>query len=549
MSRNPDELDPTPEGEAPRRGRFDEDDEPFAGAADAGTGDGDAAGDDELIGGPPPLAEPAVRLEATIFVAGLPESSRAQVGGDDCVVIDEVDRVGEADVVLVSTRLPRVQLQALVTDLRPRTTKPIIAVAHAGGEAAAVEIMRSGGSAVVAEGNELAVRALLAGEETAASLTETYDAHMGRRRSREVGGRGRDPFTNLPTLSAFEGRLREYEQSEEPVRVGFLKILNFDHAARRLATEATGILRRRLALQYAEIARENGVELFAIASGDFAFLAPGMSGPEAQFFGRDLARATEAFAPTAHGPLGLAVGHAGPELSSEVSSLRELAQRAVALAAVQEDSMVIGAEELSRTLTSTTELEVALRMLQAIERQDPHGEGHGARVAVHAAELAQKLGFEGHERAQIRFAAHLHDIGKIGLPVAAMHLPDEMDDEHLKLYRTHPPRGAEYLLVSAGREVAAAVAAHHERWDGAGFPYKLAGADIPVSARIVAVADAWDRWSGGQDGDVPAARLIELLRAEAGTRFDPAVVDAAVEILSAVAAAQADDQQTAGLPG
>ncbi|HWH31229.1 MAG TPA: HD domain-containing phosphohydrolase, partial [Egibacteraceae bacterium] len=504
---------------------------------------------EELIGAPEPEPAPesAVRLDATLFMAGVPDSSRQQVARDDCVVIEDIERVGEADAVLVSTRLPRVQLQSLVTELRPRTKKPIIALAHAGGEQSAVEVMRSGGSAVVAEGNEHAVRALLAGEETPASLTETYDAHMGRRRSRDLGGRGRDPFTNLPTLSAFEGRLREFEQSEEPVRIGFLRILNFDHAARRLATEATGILRRRLAMQYAELARENGVELFAVGPSDFAFLAPGMTGPEAQFFGRDLARVTEAFAPTAHGPLGLAVGHAGPELSSEIGSLRELAQRAVALAAVQEDSVVIGAEELSRTLTSTTELEVALRMLQAIERQDPAGEGHGARVALRAAELAHKLGFEGHERAQIRFAAHLHDLGKIGLPVSAMHLPEELDDEQAKLYRTHPSRGAEYLLVSAGKEVAAAVAAHHEHWDGTGFPYKLAGQDIPVAARIICVADAWDRWAGGQEGDVAATELMERLREGAGTRFDPAVVDAAVEILSSVAVQQADEARAAGV--
>lgn len=538
MSGSPEDLD-NPDLEDPAK----------APAPESGDIQG-AAGDEEMIGGAveAEIAEPEARLSATIFMAGVPDSSRLAIARDDCEVIEDLDQLDRADIVLVSTRLPRVHLQGMVAQLRPRTDKTILAIAHAGGEAAAVEIMRSGGSGVVAEGNEAAIRKLLAGEETAGSLTETYDAHMGRRRARDTGGRGRDPSTNLPTLAAFEARMREYEQAEEPVRVGFLRILNFEHAARRLAAEATGILRRRLALQYAEIARDNGVELFAVGPAEFAFLAPGMPSAEAQFFGRDLARATEAFAPTAHGPLGLAVGHAGPELSSEVSSLRELAQRAVALAAVQEDSVVIGAEELSRTLTSTTELDVALRMLEAIERQDPAGEGHGARVALHAAELAQKLGFDGHERAQIRFAAHLHDIGKIGLPVTAMHLSDDMDAEATELYRSHPSHGADYLRVSAGNEVAASVRAHHERWDGTGFPDALTGMDIPVAARIIAVADAWDRWAGGLDGDQTALQLIELLRGDAGTRFDPSVVDAAVEILESLAARQADDQVTAGLP-
>lgn len=535
MSSGPEDLDP--------------DDDPGASAIrDAEDDPGEA-----MIGGeaappaPPEPPAPSRRIDATVFLAGLPDSSRQQIARDDCTVIDDPQRAHEADVLVVSTRLPRVQVQALVTDLRPRTDKQIIALAHAGGEAGAVEIMRSGGNAVVAEGNEEAIRALLADEETSASLTETYDAHMGRRRSREVGGRGRDPVTNLPTLTAFEGRLREFEQAEEPVRIGFLKVLNYEHASRRLATEATDILRRRLAMQYAEIARENAVELFALGPADFAFLAPDMGAAEVPYFGQELTRVTEAYAPTVHGSLGLAVGHAGPELSSDLPSLRELAQRAVALAAVQEDSVVIGAEELSRTLTSTTELEVALRMLQAIERQDPAGGSHGARVAVHAAELAQRLGFEGHDRAQIRFAAHLHDIGKIGLPVGAMHEHDAMTDEERDAYRTHPARGSDYLRVSAGRDVAAQVGAHHERWDGTGFPGGLAGADIPIGARIIAVADAWDRWAGGQESQVSAEELMERMRAEAGKRFDPSVVDAVVEILSAVAAREADAAQTAGV--
>lgn len=528
MSSGPEDLDP--------------DDDPGAVA----TAENDPG--EEMIGGAPQApAAPARRLNATLFLAGLPESSRQLIARDDCTVVEDPERAAEADVLVVSTRLPRVQVQALVTDLRPRTGKQIIALAHAGGEAGAVEIMRSGGNAVVAEGNEEAIRALLADEETSASLTETYDAHMGRRRSREIGGRGRDPVTNLPTLSAFEGRMREFEQAEEAVRIGFLKILNYEHVERRLASEATDILRRRLAMQYAEIARENAVELFALGPADFAFLAPDMTAAEVPYFGRELTRVTESYAPTVHGALGLAVGHAGPELSSDLPSLRELAQRAVALAAVQEDSAVIGAEELSRTLTSTTELEVALRLLQAIERQDPAGGSHGARVALHAAELAQRLGFEGHDRAQIRFAAHLHDIGKIGLPVAAMHEHDAMEETEREAYHTHPARGADYLRVSAGRDVAAAVGAHHERWDGAGFPAGLAGLDIPIGARIIAVADAWDRWSGGGERGAPAVELIERLRADAGKRFDPSVVDAAVEILSAVAAREADEAQTAGL--
>lgn len=512
--------------------------------------DDPAAGDsppDELVGEdfagdliPDDLDEVSVsaipQIDATIVVMGVPESTRQQFTRSGARVFDlapeDLGGAESADLIVVSTRVPRGQCQSIVSALMERTTKPVVALAHAGGEASAVEIMRAGGTAVVAEGNEDALRAFLANDDHSTPLAETYETQVGRRRSRDLGGRARDPVTNLPAAAGFEARLREIEQTGEPMRIGFLRVLNFDQTARRLALEATGILRRRLAAHYQEVARLREIELFSLGPADFAFVAPALDADGAERLGRELARFTESFSPTIHGPLGLAVGHAGQESGSDVGGLRELAQRAVGVAAVQEGSAVVSAEELSRTLTSTTELEVALRLLFAVERHDPAGPSHGTRVAGYAAELAQRLGFEGTDRAHIRFAAHLHDIGKIGLPVAGMFDDGALADEALAAYRSHAERGERYLRISAGRDIAAAVRAHHEHWDGSGFPDGLARIEIPVAARIIAVADAWDRLATPAEGTGPPPEAIgAVLREAAGTRFDPSVVDAAVELL------------------
>ncbi|MEX2222011.1 MAG: HD domain-containing phosphohydrolase [Candidatus Rokuibacteriota bacterium] len=505
--------------------------EDFAGDLSPGDLPGDL--DDDLDDVPAPVNPP---IDATIVVLGVPESARQQLVRAGARVFDllpeDLGSAETADVIVVSTRVPRGQCQSIVSALMERSGQPIVALAHAGGEASAVEIMRAGGTAVVAEGNEDALRAFLADDDYSTPLAETYETQVGRRRSQDLGGRAKDPVTNLPAAAGFEARLREIEQTGEPMRIGFLRVLNFDQTARRLAFEATGILRRRLAAQYQEVARLRDIELFSLGPADFAFVAPALDPEGAERLGRELARFTESFSPTVHGPLGLAMGHAGQESGSEVGGLRELAQRAVGVAAVQEGSAVVSAEELSRTLTSTTELEVALRLLFAIERHDPAGPSHGTRVAGYAAELAQRLGFEGTDRAHIRFAAHLHDIGKIGLPVAAMFDQGSLDEEALAAYRSHPERGERYLRISAGRQIAVAIRAHHEHWDGSGFPDGLAGIEIPVAARIIVVADAWDRMATQSEGGAPPPEtIIAALREAAGTRFDPSVVDAAVELL------------------
>ncbi|GIV00959.1 MAG: hypothetical protein KatS3mg014_2574 [Actinomycetota bacterium] len=130
----------------------------------------------------------------------------------------------------------------------------------------------------------------------------------------------------------------------------------------------------------------------------------------------------------------------------------------------------------------------------------------------------------------VRLAGLLHDVGKVGIPPEAVHGPDDLEGECLEAYRRHVERGARYARVSAGAQVADAIRHHHERWDGSGFPDGLAGEAIPLLARILAVADAYDRFrtTPREDGTAPTpSECLEHLRQEAGSAFDPVVVEAA----------------------
>lgn len=393
--------------------------------------------------------------------------------------------------------------------------------------------MRAGGAGVVAEGNEAALAAFLTGEGHGASLVETYDRRQSSSSGYEDPSRSRDEVTGLPRESGFLRRLGELGAGGEVPRVAFARVLRFEHAARRLSAAGADLVRRRLALQYQQIARAHDVELFALGSADFGLLSETLSPHRAERLGLAMAEVTETFAPAGNRTLCLALGHAGPEVTTEPTLLRELAQRALVVAAAQPHSAVVGAEALSLGVSSTTELETAIRLLDFVERHDGHAPGHGARVAETAAALGRVLGVEGPARSQLPLAAHRHDIGKVGLPVDAMAWREEMSDDDRWSYRAHPVRGADYLRVSAGPEVAEAVRAHHEHWDGNGFPDGMAGEEIPLAARILAVADRMDdlRTAGPADA-------VLALSPDAGSRYDPAVV-AAVEAMLAAGMAEA----------
>jgi response regulator RpfG family c-di-GMP phosphodiesterase len=172
-------------------------------------------------------------------------------------------------------------------------------------------------------------------------------------------------------------------------------------------------------------------------------------------------------------------------------------------------------------------------LARALEAKDAYTRGHSIRVSQYAVGTAQQLGFDGGSLDGIRLGGELHDIGKIGTREAVLHKPGTLTDDEFRQITEHPVLGERMLLPLAQEspDVLRIVRSHHERLDGRGFPDGLSGENIPIEARIVAVADAFDAMTTERpyrDSRPPDAAVAELRRV-AGTQLDPAAVEAFVD--------------------
>lgn len=164
-----------------------------------------------------------------------------------------------------------------------------------------------------------------------------------------------------------------------------------------------------------------------------------------------------------------------------------------------------------------------------------HGPGfgdHGSRVAVLAHATARHLGLSHRDTARLRIAALIHDIGKTNVDPEILEKTTDLSDTEMDAVRQHPTIGHDQLVGVAHRSVAEAVLCHHERWDGAGYPNGLKGADIPLFARIILVADAYDVMTTGRSYrlQLTSSHAGEQLNQLAGRQFDPEIVGAFASI-------------------
>jgi putative nucleotidyltransferase with HDIG domain len=188
----------------------------------------------------------------------------------------------------------------------------------------------------------------------------------------------------------------------------------------------------------------------------------------------------------------------------------------------------------SRPAPSTQSAEPRIRLLKKLatdlEASDPYTHGHSRRVARYATLIASQLGLAPSDVAKIRTAAALHDVGKVHTPIAILHKPGRLTDEEFAVIKRHPVDGARMigLQVEDDAELEAIVLHHHERLDGTGYPSRLSGTDIPLGARIIAVADTFDAITSKRPyrPAKPHKAALDILRAEAGTQLDPDAVRA-----------------------
>lgn len=181
-------------------------------------------------------------------------------------------------------------------------------------------------------------------------------------------------------------------------------------------------------------------------------------------------------------------------------------------------------------------IEILERLAKAAEYRDDGTRRHTERVGIYSARLARALGLDEPQVELIRRAAPLHDLGKIGIPDHILLKPGELEPDEAAVMRTHTTIGAEILSgsrVPTLRMAAEIALCHHERWDGAGYPRGLAGDEIPLPARIVAVADFYDALAHDRPYRPawPLARIVAELRSQAGRQFDPRVVEAFLRIV------------------
>ncbi|MFA6312174.1 MAG: HD domain-containing phosphohydrolase [Sterolibacterium sp.] len=164
---------------------------------------------------------------------------------------------------------------------------------------------------------------------------------------------------------------------------------------------------------------------------------------------------------------------------------------------------------------------------RAIAKRDSDTGAHNYRVAWIAARIAESMGLKGSAMQALIAGSFLHDVGKIGVPDAILLKPGKLDAVELDVMRTHVAQGEGIVTGMGWLDGAnAVVSAHHEKWDGSGYPYQLSGDRIPIAARIFAVADVFDALCSKRPYKEPMdfAAVMAILDKDTGSHFDPAVM-------------------------
>lgn len=202
-------------------------------------------------------------------------------------------------------------------------------------------------------------------------------------------------------------------------------------------------------------------------------------------------------------------------------------------------------EAATRTLLEREE-EMILRLSLAVEYRDNDTGGHTLRVARYSHLIAEELGLSAAACRSIYLAAPLHDVGKVAIPDAILLKPGRLDPDEFAVVEGHAAIGERILggstcdLIQLASEIAGA---HHERWDGRGYPNRLAGRLIPLAARIVAVADVFDALTSDRPYKtaMSSGEAFAYIERERGRHFDPVCVDAFLAVRAGVLAVMRDE--------
>ncbi|MBN2706635.1 MAG: response regulator [Deltaproteobacteria bacterium] len=221
-----------------------------------------------------------------------------------------------------------------------------------------------------------------------------------------------------------------------------------------------------------------------------------------------------------------------------VKELLLLLNRALEFRALQEEKINYQTtlekriEEATQALHNRV-VQTVSSFILAIEEKDRYTQGHSKRVAEYSTMMAEVLNLPENERLDLLYAAQLHDIGKIGISEQLLNKPGKLNKVEYETIKTHPSKGVKILepLVFLAH-LLPVIEAHHEWFDGSGYPKGLAGDRIPYMARIIAVCDSFDAMTSARSyrKPLPLKVAIQEIKDGSGSQFDPNAVNAFLEV-------------------
>jgi diguanylate cyclase (GGDEF)-like protein len=352
-----------------------------------------------------------------------------------------------------------------------------------------------------------------------------------------------DPLTGLGNHRSFHERLqRELVDAELKGTSVALCLVDFDDL--KSVNDRFGHPVGDLVLGQVASRLRAGGEAFRLGGDEFAVLLPRQEERQATAVARSIVERVAALDVEGVGPVTVSAGVATyPTHGSSRDELIRLADSALYWAKKDGKNRVraYAAESILRAnlgqLADTPDRAVQYRaaesLAKAVDERDAYTGSHSQRVGDYSARIARRLGADEPAIELTRLAGNLHDLGKLAIPEEVLRKPSSLSEAERLMLERHPQIGFRMLESLGVQPVAEWVLHHHERWDGAGYPNRLAGDQIPLGARIIFVADAYDAITSDRAyrQAMPQGDALAELERCAGTQFDPTVVSALAQEL------------------
>lgn len=331
-----------------------------------------------------------------------------------------------------------------------------------------------------------------------------------------------DELTGLNSRPYFESELARLEGSREyPIT-----IISTDLDGLKIINDTMGHERGDALLERAATILRNAVrasDIVARTGGDeFAIILPRTDAGSGEEAGRRIRNLVEEYnRENPQLPLSMSIGIATSQ--NERVSLRKTF--------IRSDDLMYR-DKLNSKNSARSYIVNAL--LATLSERDFVTQGHTERLSLLCRAVGERAGLSAQQLANLALLSEVHDLGKVGIPDSILFKKGPLDEEEWEVMRQHPLKGHRIAISSPDMvEVAELILKHHERWDGTGYPLGLAGTDIPIECRILAIVDAYDAITNDRPYRKarPREEAIQELQACRGTQFDPELVDLFVSVL------------------